>query len=274
MARLLAFLASLSIPIAVQAAEPVPPAVDVTAYAKSLAVFHDGKGHYFVAHLPLHELKTAGERLFYGDGKRFFRQPVGPRGRNGQDAYFSIAEPRVAGGAYSSFEYTKGKAAFRCESRVTPLQRLEEKQAAAMVKAGTFLAVYFQRTPYVLARDTNGRYFYVDRVVHYNQTAPAEYRVGDFRVYSGMRGKMKPLRMKNVVSDVAGEIFITPDGQLKLIVDRQSGDGRKSAAFWIARGKKTELTLVEVDSYRSQMMIFRDLGPYAGQRLERPCDDL
>ena len=34
------------------------------------------------------------------------------------------------------------------------------------------------------------------------------------------------------------------------------------------------LTLVETESYRTRMMIFRDLGPYSGQRLERPCDDL
>ncbi len=256
-----------------QAAEPLPASVDVTPYAKSLAVYHDGKGHYFVVHQPLHETQKAAERLFYGDGKRFFLQPVPSRGRNRLDAYFSIADPRVAGGAYSSFEYTKGKAAFRCEERVTPLQALEAKQAAAMIKAAKFYHVYFHRTPYGLARDTNGRYFYVDRVVHIDPTRPSEFRAGDFRVYSGMRGKMKPLRMKNVVSDPSGEIFITPDGQLKLIIDRKTADGKHSTAFWIAGGKKTELTLVEVESFRSLMMIFRDLGPYAGQRLERPCDD-
>lgn len=253
--------------------EPAPRSVDVTPFAKSLAVYHDGKGHYFVVHHPLTETGKAGDRLFYGDGKRFYLQPVPGRSRNGEDASYSINEPRVAGGAYSSFARRKGKVSFTCENRETPLRELEAKQAAAMIKAASFHDIYFLRRPYVLARDSAGRYFYVDRLFNRNIVNPSEYRAGDFRVFSGMRGKLKPLRMKNVVSDSSGEIFITPDGQLKLILDKSGGKSNRSTAHWISRGKKTELTLVEVETYNSVMMIFRDLGPYSGQRLERPCDD-
>ena len=257
----------------VLAGEPLPRVIDIKPYAKSLAIYHDGKGHYFVLHQELKDSTSVRERFFYGDGKRFFKQLIPSSGRNGEDAYFSVLEPRVAGGAYSLFERKKGKVGFLCETRNTPLTRLDAKQTEAMLKSATFYGIYFARKPYVLARDENGRYFYVDRVLYDGADAMTAFRSGDFRVYAGMRGKMKALRMKNVVSDASGEIFITPDGRLRLIVDKTEGNGRTSAQ-WIAAGKKTSLTLVPLESFRTVMMIFRDLGPYIGQRLERPCDDL
>jgi hypothetical protein len=74
---------------------------------------------------------------------------------------------------------------------------------------------------------------------------------------------MKEIAMTNVVSDSAGEIFVTRTGQLKIVHD----DGK---AFWIKGGKKTELTMLE--PIENRYLIYRDLGIYGP--LGAVCDDL
>jgi len=252
-----------------------PPAIDVTPYAATLTAYHDGKGHTFVLPKDLMDLGKVQARLFYGDGKTFYRQPVDTMGRSVKDrsSSFSVFEPRVGGGAYSQLIARAGKLEFHCEDRATPLQPLAPASAAAMIKAARFHDQYWRRTPHLLARDNRGRYFYVDRLAPKPAYDGAtDYRDAGFRVFSGLRGKLRPLKMKNVVSDASGEIFITLDGQLQLVFDRATDS--KARAQWIARSRTTELTLVDTQAPASRKMIYRDLGVYAGQRLERPCDDL
>ena len=73
------------------------------------------------------------------------------------------------------------------------------------------------------------------------------------------------LKMTNVVSDSQGDIFTTKKGELRLVLDQ-------TRSVWIAGKKETALTSVPVDANR--IMIYTDLGVYAGQRLGTPCDDL
>ena len=127
-----------------------------------------------------------------------------------------------------------------------------------MVKAATFYGARWKYRAYALARDTSGRYYYVDR--------PREPEGSlAFRLFVGPRGNMKPQKMTNVVSDSEGDIFATKTGSLRLILD-------KHETTWVQGKRKTPLVTLPLD--QNAALIYTDLGPYTGQRLGTPCDDL
>jgi hypothetical protein len=243
---------------------------NVSSIKERLLIYHDGKGHYFAIMPPVKSLSDFTENFFYGNGKEFYRQRVPSSGRNGSNYSCTVTDPRVMYGALSSFAQEDGKVTFSCEKRKTALRALDPSRASKMLDRARFYDVFWQRVPHALARDSDGRYYYVDRLRGKDETTKA---LRGFRVFMGMRGKMKQLRMKNVVSDVMGEIFITQKGRLKLILDKGPGK-EKSSATWISGEKKRELTRVPVNEYRTRVMIYRELGVYLGQRLQKPCDDL
>ena len=82
-----------------------------------------------------------------------------------------------------------------------------------------------------LARDNDGRYFYVDK----GNTAETEK---NFRLFVGPKGGMKLQKMTNAVADTEGEIFTTKTGSLRYVTDR------KNPPVWIQGKKKTTLTVV------------------------------
>ena len=129
--------------------------------------------------------------------------------------------------------------------------------------------IFWNRIPHSLARDSDGRYYYVDRLAGQDQS----YGYRGFRVFVGMRGQMKRMKMKNVVSDPSGEIFITTKGKLKLILENK-GNIKDSKVFWVSGKETTELTKVDVGLIKTRVMIYRQLGVYLGQPLHLPCDDL
>ena len=114
-----------------------------------------------------------------------------------------------------------------------------------------------RREPYALARDQRGTYYYVDRSIEKNQK---HY----FKLYVGKLGNVRLQRMKDIVSDSEGDIFVSKKGKLRLILG-------KSQASWIRGRKRTKLTLVPIDE--NLPMIYNELGPYIGERLGNPCDD-
>ena len=73
------------------------------------------------------------------------------------------------------------------------------------------------------------------------------------------------LKMTNVVSDSQGDIFTTKKGELRLVLDRDHPS-------WFAG--KNETALLNLPLEDNRIMIYTDLGVYAGQRLGTPCDDL
>ena len=76
---------------------------------------------------------------------------------------------------------------------------------------------------------------------------------------------LKLLKMTNVVSDSQGDIFTTKKGELRLVLDRKKPS-------WFTGKAETELISLPLEENR--IMIYTDLGVYAGQRLGTPCDDL
>ena len=78
---------------------------------------------------------------------------------------------------------------------------------------------------------------------------------------------MHRLKMRNVVSDSAGEIFSSHKGTLRLILSRDEALRRGT---WIH--KKERLPLVGLPILRNKDLIFEDLGVYTSQPLHMPCD--
>jgi hypothetical protein len=242
--------------------EPVA-AADVTAVRDKLVVFTDGKKHY----LALVLTHSSDSPIFWSsDGVTFYRQRTTSGSSDGLDDDLkrldrNFWEPR--GGGFSSeagFSYVaEGKQmTMQCQSRHTPLTRLESAAATVLLAAASFKEPRWGRYAYALARDNAGRYYYVDNV---REPEGAKR----FRLFAGMRGAMKLQSMTNVVSDTEGDIFATKSGELRLVLSKRDSS-------WVAHKKETKLIWLSVDD--NHALIYNDLGVYSGEPLGTPCDDL
>jgi hypothetical protein len=236
-------------------AEPAEPVVDISDVKDKLQILTDGKQHY----VAVEPWGTNDKHLYYGDGKRFHALRVGSGGREGNVAWDrTFMEPRVDALWKAGVGLRKGTYKVQCGDRATELQPLPADEQAKMLETATFHAPLWKFRAYALARDDKGVYYYVDR-----PREPENNKA--FRLFSGPRGSMKPLKMTNIVSDSQGDIFTTNRGELRLVLDL-------NRPVWIASKAKTELVKLPLDENR--MMIYSELGVYAGQRLGTPCDDL
>jgi hypothetical protein len=235
--------------------EPALDAIDISGFKDKLQIITDGKGHYIVVD-PWGDEK----RTYYGDGKRFHAQRVSTSGRQGTEAWDrTFWEPRVnavwkgGGGLRKGNKYTA-----QCGVRATEMQPVGADETAKILESASFYGPLWKYRPYALARDDKGTYYYVDR-----PREPENNKA--FRLFSGKRGSMKPLKMTNIVSDSLGDIFITKGGELRLVLDLKK-------PLWVEPKGKTELSKLPVED--NTIMIYSDLGVYSGQRLGTPCDDL
>jgi hypothetical protein len=252
-------------------ARSAPPAkadetldVDAAARDKMMACT-DGKSHYVL--VGPHE--QVSHALYYGDGKRFY---FVPGESHGMLPGTSFLDPRYFNKTansnfhgldvrlYSEVEIDAEKqtCAVHCGTRTTPLTFLPADKARELAKAASFAPSPRKYVPYGLARDDRGTYYYVDH-------GATEKSEKDFRLFVGQRGSMKLMKMTNVVSDSEGDIFTTPSGSLRLILDKQRSS-------WIEGQKSSDLKVVPVNM--NLQVIYNDLGVYVGQRLGTPCDDL
>jgi hypothetical protein len=251
---------SLALGLEAAAAKPAPalatPAVDVAPFKDKLEILHDGKKHY-VALVPFEE--GGWKHVFYGDGKTFYLQRIIGSGSTGREAFdLTFWEPRVKARYQASIELKNGKYEVLCDTRKTELQPMPREEADKLIAGATFHEALWRFRAFALARDDRGTYFYVDR-----QREPEDSL--NFRLYSGQRGSLKPLKMVNVVSDSEGQIFSTKAGDLRLVLDRKE-------AAWVKGKSRT--TLVPLPIEDNAQLIYTDLGAYTGQRLGTPCDDL
>jgi hypothetical protein len=237
-------------------ATPLPETVDIAEVKDKLRILTDGKKHY-VALIPFDD--GGWKHAYYGDGKTFHALRVVGSGANGRESFdFTFWDPRVKARWQSGFEFKNGKYEVLCDSRKTELTALPEAESAAMVAGATFTRPLWRHRAFALARDDKGIYYYVDR-----QREPEDSL--NFRLYSGPRGALKPLKMVNVVSDSEGQIFSTKTGDLRLVLDRKE-------AAWVKGKARTSLTPLPIED--NAQLIYTDLGAYTGQRLGTPCDDL
>jgi len=250
---------------------PPPPAVDISKVRPLLDVYHDGKGHHFVLmHGRVDRKAGAREHFYYGDGKVFYRQNVRVSGKRTEIAFFYwIKDPRVYSGN-STFIHRDDKSTFRCEKRVTELLLMDRGKAEALLKSARFHDLYWTRVVHALARDDSGVYYFVDRLASHD---PYRKERRGLRVFAGKLGKMRPMRMRKLVSDEGGEILSTDKGDLRLVLGVYEGRG-KGGAVWIKGENRSTLVSLPVESANTRLLIYRDLGVYSGQKLHRPCDDL
>ncbi len=161
--------------------------------------------------------------------------------------------------------YSKGSAwtltCGRVEHALTELTRSERDTYLSSVSLST--EYQFNRTPFALARDERGVYYYVDRLM-------SEKGGKDYRVYIGRKGAVKKTLLKDVVDDSEGLIFETAGGDLRLRIDRKNSQVRH--VFWSKKKKRTELTIL--DPQANGELIFRELGVYEGVALGTICSSL
>ena len=235
--------------------QPAIPTVDIAEVKAKLQVFTDGKGHYLAA-VPFEDIY---KHTYYGDGKQFFTLRINSGGRNGDTQWSrTFWEPRVNALWKGGMNFKDNVLSVQCGDRETPFTSLAEEDRAKLVETATFHETIWKYKAYALARDNKGTYYYVDQ-------PRDESKSKAFRLFSGPRGKLKPLAMTNVVSDSQGDIFTTKSGELRLVLD-------KMRSVWF--DKKSERELVALPLEDNRVLIYSDLGVYTGQRLGTPCDDL
>jgi hypothetical protein len=242
-----------------------PAKLDLTPERRlEFRLLADGKGHY----LAWDRRDPTGGQLFYGDGKSFSQVPVRGGGSSGvlkddkglmrdaENFSMSFWEPRFSN-MRPSFDMKEHfeEYSVTCGSRTTKLTEVKTEEAEKLMKTAALSPSKWTRLPEELYRDDSGVYYFVDRL------RVEERR--DLRLFMGQKGKMKLMPLKDIVDDSKGTIFATKNGQLRLI----TGSGE-----WIVGNKKKALTKVPVDE--NAALIYTDLGPYNGERLGTPCDDL
>jgi hypothetical protein len=234
--------------------------LDVSAYKDKLKGLTDGQGHYIL----YNPEGPYSNPIFYGDGKTFHQFVVFGGGASGTESWsVNFWDPRILrsvnGAPEVRMKDSGGSYEVTCGEKMTAFKSLKGEELKKLT-AGTFLPRVWTRQPERLLRDDAGNYFFVDRL---RTESRADRR--DFRVYMGPRSKMKLLPLKDIVDDSKGTIFATANGNLRLV-------STDSKPLWIAGKEKVELTDIPVDD--NARMIYLDLGPYTGQPLGTPCDDL
>jgi hypothetical protein len=254
------------------AADPKrPPAkgksdlIDVAPMLDKLAVYKDEYGKFLVAPragLAL-DSDAAEQWLFYGDQKGLYQQRVIGYGVSGGKIDWSVWAPRVRHMAQADLTQDDKGATLVCEMKESKyigktLAVMPADQAKTFLEHVPLHPPLWQRQSHLLARDDNGVYYFVDQLRE-------EYGGNGFRVFIGQKGAMKEMPMKNVVSDSAGEIFATTNGDLKLVTTSKQGH----EAYWKKGGKKEDLTLLEPQENR--YLIYSELGVYG--TLGAVCDE-
>jgi hypothetical protein len=231
-----------------------PQPFDITDVKDELVALDAGQGRTVII-VPNY---TSGARhFFYGTRDKFYLQRVPSSGSSGNDSFeFSFWDPRITVSNYGGFKFKNGEFTIRCDDRITVLKPVSAELSKKMVASGKFFHPLWTRRSFLLARDDRGNYYFVDR--------GREEASRDFRVFKGPRGKMKLMKMKNIVYDSGGAIFSTTRGDLRLIMDKK--------ASWVHGKKRTDLLYLPL--FINRQLIYNELGPYSDKRLGTPCDDL
>jgi hypothetical protein len=242
------------------AADPLKP-IDATPMLSKLEVFRDDLGNIYVVPKPdAVSFDEAQAWVFYGDRKTLYQQRVIGAGKNGNTEFeFDLWAPRARDQRVAAMQVEGGKLALHCrpgKDGTRPLTQLQADEASTLLRHAKFMPPLWIHQAHLLARDDDGVYYYVDAVRE-------EYGGKGYRVFVGPKGRMKQVVMTNIVSDSAGEIYVTKTGQLKLIAGT-------AKMYWIKDGKKNELTALPPEN--NIYLIYRDLGIYG--RLGAVCDDL
>ncbi len=246
-------------------AAPVPwveEHVEVDAGVRSRLVGYADEAGRLIVTVPFSGMEAP---FFWGDGNRLFQLRLlggGQEGKVGFDRTFW--DPRARLPAEASLEVRDGRARLTCGERSIPLRTIPSKELAPLIKGSRFLAPRWRRIPLALARDDGGTYYYVDGARGADGAAvPA--RPG-YQLYVGRKGKLARLELAETLTDVGGQLFISPAGRLQV---KRSGTGTVEAA-WLVGKARTPLTWLEPSDHGR--LIHSELGVYGEQPFGTPCD--
>ena len=230
-----------------------PPPGEIVSIAEvrdELAVLQANGGAHFIAIVPM---KLGSDHFYFGDGARMHQQRAFSGGANAAEKSFSRAfwDPRTNHRAEIALR--GGTWTLTCGKRKTVLEEASEADRARVLD-GHFLQPLWKRVAYALARDKRGNYYYVDRIRDDPGTK-------GFRLFVGPKGRLKPTKLVNIVSDSEGDIFSTRKGELRLVVD-------KNATTWHKGKQTTQLTTVPLQA--NVYLIYAELGVYDGEPLGTP----
>ncbi len=222
-----------------------------------VSVWEDGSGHYVAT-----DPKELSDTFFAGTARKLHSVHLGGGGIDGgtETGHKNFWEPRVRG--YAEFRWSPEGATLDCGGVRTAFRRVPALEAKKLLARAQLLAPRWRRIPYLLARDDQGVYFYVD-----GKRGPDGFKAepADLRLYAGKKGAMAPIELQDVIQDDAGFIFVTAGGRL---VAR--GMGKKYAVEWATASAR--IALSSLDPADNAPLIYRELGVYAGQQLGTPCD--
>jgi len=243
-----------------------------------LQLFHDGKGHYLaiapLAEVPTHdgEGKIEGRiysrpELYVGNGVDMVQVPVRPRTVVGPPAsvLLQFEDWRFPGKFDGDQDVSiSGQAVrLRCGKGEMSFVPADARTRDKIAKRANLAAKVEARIPWLLARDNQGTYFFVDR--HPDLDA----RTYDRHLYIGHRGTLKKAALEDVIVDAAGELYVSKAGALR--VEIVPGPAYK--ALWMpTKGAPETLTMVPRGVASTKEFIYGDLGVYLGKKLGTPCD--
>jgi hypothetical protein len=236
------------------AEEPLDLSSDKRA---ALLLFTDGKGQY----VAINPEDVLGGPLLSGDGTKFHLQRVISGGRNGDDFDQHFWEPRGRL-ADTWFDRHDGRVTLSCGDKPVSFTAVPPTEAKQLLARARVLQPRWRRYAHALARDDEGRYFFVEGA-RGQDGGPAKER--DYRLYVGTKGSLVTRPVSDAISDEGGELFITPGAKLRFF--RENG---KLAAEWTEGRDKVRLVALDVESNAN--LIYRGLGIYRGERLGTACD--
>jgi hypothetical protein len=243
--------------------------IDLAEKKANLRVLTDGANHFIVVEPD----EPYGAHFYFGNGRVMNQCRVFGGGKNGTESYdVSLWDPRFLRGNGVSFTMRESGKVFElaCGERKTTFKPATDDESKKVLESGSFIGPAWTRLPERLLRDDRGNYYFVDR---FRATDRTDRR--DFRLFVGPRGKMTQMPLKDIVDDSEGMIFSTKNGSLRLVFAAPRDEaGRAKQFLWISEEKSIPLTDVPLDNSINGRLVYLDLGPYAGQRLGTPCDDL
>jgi hypothetical protein len=235
------------------AADPKPKPVDIKPIRDQLIVLTDADGGIYIAQ------PGKDARLFFGVGgknKNVYEQIVISRSSDGTTGAWDVGvwAPRISGVRPGTVGRQRDGTYIRwCGGdEKLPLTEVTGDKAKTVLDKSVFLSSAMIRRPHLLARDDAAVYYYVDVIRD-------QYGGKGYRVFIGKKGAMKQKPLTDVASDTAGDVFATKTGDLRIVRDTSSDDG-KNTVTWVKGEKRQQLFWLDVNANSS--LIFKDLGIY------------
>lgn len=223
---------------------------------KKLVLITDGKGHY----VAVIGFDLSSEGFYAGDGKSLWQQRTIGGGAEGDKSFNLIFwDPRIPAAYQRAIDMKEGKYQLICGDKKVPYQPVPPPDAQAMMKKARFLKPRWRRALLGVARDDAGTYFVVDGAREDNDESRKP------RLFTGTKGSLREVPLKDTISDAKGMILISDAGRLRLPPD---GD----QAEWIdGKGGVLKLTKLELD-FQTAKLVYKDLGLYKGDPLRTACE--